>query len=229
MATRINLLPPEITERRKAEGRWLYIIAAALVVFAGLGVFWLVMSSRVDAAQQEIVELEQQAVQLESQADQLQIFADKQDALEARRAAVEEAVEGRIAWGRLFEEISLVLPDDTWLNTLSGAEADAETRSGNLQISGAALDDIDDDPDYGYKAIARVLVRLADLEQLDDVWLGNATKAPGVEDEDGDVIVGITQFQITANIRSVLQYDQETDPALDGSAPPEEPDEGAGG
>jgi len=55
--------------------------------------------------------------------------------------------------------------------------------------------DADDSPDYGHKTIAKLLVRLADLDQLYDVWLTNSVVTL-VEEQP------TLQFSITAGVEA---------------------------
>jgi Tfp pilus assembly protein PilN len=116
---RINLLPPEIIERRKWERFYPYVFLAVgllvivvLVVWSGLQI---TVNQRNDVLQQTKTTTEQ----LSAQAEAFSIFERKQQELEARRAIADAALAGRVDMARLAEDVSLVLPDETFLVTLS--------------------------------------------------------------------------------------------------------------
>jgi Tfp pilus assembly protein PilN len=171
---RINLLPPEITEKRKDEKRWRWVIAAALGVLVVLVCFYLVMFYLVTVKTADVAQIEQQAQQLQVQAEQVKVFQVKQDELKQRRAIVDSALKGRVAWDEMFYEVSLVMPPDIWLQALHGEEDDpllTEENESIVRFTGWALNSVLDTPDNGYKSIAKLMVRLAELPQLQHVWL----------------------------------------------------------
>jgi Tfp pilus assembly protein PilN len=167
--TRINLLPPEILEKRKAESRLYVFIALGMVVLFIIGVAFAALSFGQNSASQELVQVKQETQNLKSQAEQFRIFEEKQAELSGRKQLVDQALAGRDDWARLLSEVGLILPSDTWLENL-----DADQTTG-LTLSGRALDGLDA-PDNGHKSIAKMLVRLADLGQLKNVWLTGSTK-----------------------------------------------------
>ncbi|MHB1324259.1 MAG: PilN domain-containing protein [Coriobacteriia bacterium] len=184
---RINLLPPEILERRRAERRIGWVILGAVGVAVVLAGVWTVSYFRVQGRQAELAELQQQVQSTNAQATQLAIFEQRATELEARRTLVGLALGDRRDWAKLFDEVSLVLPADVWVQALTAGEGEG------VSISGYALDAPDDSPDVGHKSIAKVLVRLADLDNLYDVWLTSSVKA---EYEERPVI----QFSITSKV-----------------------------
>lgn len=185
---RINLLPPEILERRRAERRMRYVVLAGVAVAVLLAAVWAYGFFRLEAKRQQLADIQQQVAKTRAEADQLKIFEERATELAARKQTVALALGDRRDWAKLFDEMSLVLPDDVWLQTLSAGETDG------VQMLGWAIDVPNDSPDLGHKSIAKTLVRLADLDQLYDVWLTNSVKQPYNE---RDAI----QFTITAKVK----------------------------
>ena len=185
--TRINLLPPETLERRRAEKRLRYVILAAIALAVVLAAVWSVAFFRLEGKREDLAAVEQQVKTTQTQADQLAIFEERATELDSRKETVTLALGDRRDWAKLFDEISLVLPDDVWVQTLS-----AEEEAG-LQMLGFAVDAPNDNPDLGHKSIAKTLVRLADLDQLYDVWLTNSAKQLFNEQD-------AIQFTITADV-----------------------------
>ena len=183
---RINLLPPEILERRKAEKRIAWVILAAALVAVALAAVWGFAYFRLQGKQDELAAMQQQVESTNAQAAQLAIFEERAAELETRRATAEFALQGRRNWARLLNELSLVLPTDVWLTTLSATEQ-------TVDIQGMAIDSADDSPDAGHKSMAKVLLRLADLDQLSNVWLMNSAKSEYLEHP-------VLQFGVTADI-----------------------------
>lgn len=168
---RINLLPQEIIEKRRFERSVRYVAlggTALLVVL--LGAYGL-LSVQVNRGNVELQERQQTAANLRAQAEAFSVFEERESDLETRLALAGQALAGRIDWGRLSNELSLILPSDVWAVSLTGDE------EAGLTLFARAVDSETDVPDTGHKAVAKTLVRLADLEQLSDVWLSSSTKA----------------------------------------------------
>jgi len=184
---RINLLPPEILEKRKSERRLIYVaIAAVMVAVVLAGVYGFALM-RVSAREKELAVRQQELAQEQARAAELKVFEDKSLELSRRKAIADTALAGRRNWARLFDEVSLVMPTDLWVSSLNAAE------EGGLTIDGFAVDSASDSPDLGHKSIAKLLVRLANLDQLVDVWLTNASKTKLNESQ-------VIQFNVSAGV-----------------------------
>jgi Tfp pilus assembly protein PilN len=186
---RINLLPPEILERRRAERRIGWVVLAALGVAVILAGVWAFGYFRLQDKKDELAEVQQLVQASQAQAEQLAVFEQRATELEGRKVTADLALGSRRNWGKLFDEISLVLPSDVWLQTMVASE------SNGLSISGYAVDVRNDSPDAGHKSIAKTLVRLADLSDLYDIWLTASTKQTFAEQP-------AIQFTITASVGS---------------------------
>ncbi len=162
---RINLLPHELVEKRRFEHRIVYVVAAGLAVFLLLGVVFGFLQWQVSGKNEVLQQNSENASQLLKQAQAYEVFQNKEDMLQQRLDTAAVALDGRIDWGRISNELSLVMPSDVWLVYLKGSEEEG------VQLEGWALDAAVDVPDVGHKAVAKTLVRLADLELLDSVWL----------------------------------------------------------
>lgn len=168
--TQINLLPPEIQARRKADRRMVYVALGALALVLVLAVVGVFGFFRVQSKKTELASVQQEVRTAQAEAELLAIFEQTATELQSRSAIVERALAGRRDWARLYDEISLVLPSDLWADSIQGSEENG------LLIQGWAVDAPKDTPDAGHKSIAKMLVRLADLEQLKDVWLTSSAK-----------------------------------------------------
>ncbi|MDY0341161.1 MAG: hypothetical protein RBS17_08105 [Coriobacteriia bacterium] len=186
---RINLLPREILEQRRAEKRVGWVAVGGLAVVVVLAAVWLYADFGLNEKQNELASIEQQTQAIQAQADQLAVFEMRASELEERRQIARSALAGRLDTARLLEEVSLVLPTDLWVETMLLDEV------AGLSVTGYAVDSTEDTPYVGHKAIAKGLVRLADLDTLSDVWLTNSTKTLFEEQ-------AVIQFSITAKASS---------------------------
>jgi len=165
---RINLLPPEVLERRRYE-KWygyVFIVFAVLLVLILIvyGFFWFGGAQKIGDLQL----LQEQSQKLQAQADAFGIFEQKEQDFAKRQAVASAALSGRINMGLMGEEVSLVLPDEVWLSQLTVHQTDGLVLAGYTPYSSSHSMDV------SYKSVAKTLVRLNELEGVSDVWLTNA-------------------------------------------------------
>ena len=114
----------------------------------------------------------------------------------ARAAAVQAALDARIAWDRVLRRFALVLPEDVWLSGLT-ATAPADSDSSSAPASGGtpATGFTITGHTYSHDAVARLLTRLALVPDLTNVQLQNSARA----DAGGRRVVA---FTIVADVRA---------------------------
>jgi Tfp pilus assembly protein PilN len=113
----------------------------------------------------------------------------------ARLNALSVALGSRVAWDRVFREISLVTPDDVWFTTLQASAPSAPSpdavatpgaTAGGFSITGRT---------YSHDAVARLLSRLSIVPHLDNVKLEKSVLGKS----EGRTVV---EFTISAGIRA---------------------------
>jgi len=194
---RINLLPQEIIEKRRFERDLRYVALGGIVALVLLFAVYGLLAMQVAGANAELQDHQQTEANLRAQAEAFSIFEEKESDLEARLVLSEQALAGRVDWGRLANELSLIMPADAWVVTLTCEEEQGVT------MFARAVDSETDVPDVGHKAVAKTLVRMADLEQLSSVWLSSSIKT---EYEEQPVI----DFTVTTAVERP-DLDQDTD------------------
>jgi Tfp pilus assembly protein PilN len=180
----INLLPKDDARRGSQRPQWIVLVpvVAAVLLAAGLSAAFLSASGKVKDKQSELASLQQtlQAIPTPNAAkvqSQTTLAADKQ----ARVSALSAALSRRVAWDRVFRELSLVLPDDVWLATLS-AKAPVPSSTATPPAPAAAGSQVAatefslDGYTYSHAAVARLLSRLAVVPDLVNVQLQQSTR-----------------------------------------------------
>jgi Tfp pilus assembly protein PilN len=107
----------------------------------------------------------------------------------ARVVALSTALVTRVAWDRVLREISLVLPEDVWLSTLSAkapGPAGVVAPAAGFTITGKT---------YSHDGVARLLARLAVVPQLTNVQMLHSTLSTS---ESGRAVV---DFSIQAVVK----------------------------
>jgi len=113
-----------------------------------------------------------------------------------RIVALSGALGGRVAWDRVLREVSLVLPDDVWLTSLSATSpaAAAAAAGGAPTSAGAPTSFSLSGATYSQPAVARLLSRLSVVPDLSNVTLeSSATQPVGEKD--------VVQFTIHASVK----------------------------
>lgn len=209
---RINLLPKEILERRKYERFYPWVAIAALAILAIIMLVYTVLLLQVGARNRALQQDQDTAQQLQTQAQAFAVFEQKEKQLDARKMTVDTALQGRVRWGKLCNEISLVLPSEVWLAKLTGSQnTDAgpyDPQSGTYVGFPATMSFEGNTPDTdpksmseGYKSLAKTLVRLNDLPALYNVWLNTSVIGNYPQSSVPDEIpVQVQTFTITSGV-----------------------------
>ena len=153
------------------------IAAAFLTVSAGVAD----KQERLDAAQAEL-----DATPVPPPADTS--AATLQQEKGQRVVALSTALAKRVAWDRILRELSLVLPEDVWLTTMSAkAPSEVADAPAGFTLTGKT---------YSHDGVARLLSRLAVVPHLSAVQLQHSSVTPT---EAGRPVV---EFSIQALIKA---------------------------
>jgi Tfp pilus assembly protein PilN len=186
----VNLLPRDDARTRTRQTDPVLIggIVAAVAATAILAAVFLSVSAGVADKQERL-----DAAQAELDATPVPPPTDNSaSALQQERTqrivALSAALGRRVAWDRILRELSLVLPEDVWLSTLS-AKAPSPTAEApaGFTITGKT---------YSHDGVARLLARLAVVPHLSAVQLQHSSKTPSAAGRD------VVEFSIQALIKA---------------------------
>lgn len=198
----INLLPRDDVRRGVEGTQWFVLVPVALAVLltALLSAAFLSASGKVKDRQAQLATLKDTLAAIPApDASKLQtqsaLAADKL----TRVRALDTALSRRVAWDRIFRELSLVLPNDVWLATLSAkAPVSSSIAVGAAPATGAIVAATQltlDGYTYSHAAVARLLSRLSVVPDLVNVQLQQSTLTKlGTADA--------VHFTIAADVRS---------------------------
>lgn len=165
---RVNLLPPEIVERRRWEKFYPYVFLAFVALVGILLITAAVLFLTATQRAAELQQIEDQSAQVKKQADAYRIFETDEQNLLKREEVASTALASRVNMGKLAEELSLILPDEMWLGTLGASEVNGLSMTGWTPLRSKQSIDM------GYDSVAKLLVRLSTLSDLTDSWLNLA-------------------------------------------------------
>ena len=197
----VNLLPKvDQTRTTRKQNVPVLISSAVIVLVAGLiGVSYLSAKGTAETKQSELDGAKTELSLLPSVADINAKDAPRRTLRtehDARVAALSSALSRRVAWDRILREISLVLPDDVWLRTMS-ASSPTPAAGASPAATPAGLPPtlmIMEGSTYSHDAVARLITRLSVIPDLRNVWLSKSELGS---------IGGrqIVQFTILADVR----------------------------
>jgi Tfp pilus assembly protein PilN len=129
---RVNLLPPEIAER-KALRRLQAGLAAGVAATAGLvGLLYLSAGSGLEAAESELAAAQAEQATLQRRVSALSHVSQARGRIENAKTTLVTVMGGEIRWSRYLNDLSLTLPDNVWVKsmTVTGNAAPATATAG---------------------------------------------------------------------------------------------------
>ncbi len=210
---RINLLPKDILEKRKAEHLLVLVLVGIGAFFAVLAVVYGFNVIRIMNEQADLELLQAENSRYEREITRIADFENNKILVEQREQLVNAAIARKYSWSKFLNNISLIVPNEVWLSALSGG------KDGVIQFSGQALAE-SGDTRMGQKSVAKWLVHLSEIEDIGDVWLSQSTKdsGPARELPPGALIESPNErdmmtFETNAIIKSLSEDDILSAPA----------------
>ena len=193
----VNLLPRDAPVKSFAANRGVAFggVGGAALVTAVLATMVLGAGGAVSEKQAELDSLRAQIAAVPRPVEQ-NTGGDAQLAVEkgARVGALSLALNGRVAWDRVLRQVSLVLPEDVWLTTLSATAPAAAAAAAEEGASGGTGFTLVGST-YSQDGVARFLSRLSVVPDLANVRLMSSQS----------VLVGrreLVQFTVLADVRA---------------------------
>jgi Tfp pilus assembly protein PilN len=192
----VNLLPRDEKRQRTQPGAvTLTAVLGAVLVTAVLAGLFLMTSSTVSERQSNVDALRAELAAIPPAPETPATSTGLETEKSQRVTVLGKALATRVAWDRVLREISLVLPEDIWLETMAANAADptfvptpgnTEPPKGVFTITGYS---------YSHDGVARLLARLSVVPQLDRPTLGSSTV-------DKTKARDIVKFTISATLKS---------------------------
>lgn len=183
----VNLIPPDEQRGDRAAlrtGNLIYVLLGGLAVLLLAIVAVALTGKQITDRKTEKAGLEQELQQETARADSLAAFANFRAVQESRSATVTSLAQSRFDWDRVLHELSLILPEDVTLSSLTGTVSPAVTvetagegtsgEGADLRSSaaGPALDISGCAP--GQDAVAGFVAALEDIDGVTRVGLSTS-------------------------------------------------------
>jgi Tfp pilus assembly protein PilN len=175
--SRVNLLPPELRQLQAIRRRTVLIGLGGAAALVLLGLFYFFQSSQLSGAQSDVDQVRASNAIFQQLISELQPYADLQQQLQAKKQLKDTLFQNEISWSGVLIDVSRVIPDPSYLTTLTGAVtaptgtvigssgAPASSLIGTMTFSGVADQT---------ETIASWLTRLEDVKGWVNPWVNSA-------------------------------------------------------
>ena len=226
----VNLIPAE--ERRgdaakSRTGPLAYVLVGVLFALLA-GVAALVLTSnQISDRKDELSQLKIESAAAEARAQQLSAYTSFHQVSLQRTSTIASLADSRFDWERVVRELSLVLPSNVWLTSLTGTASPATTVEGATTIAtrasvpGPALELTGCAP--GQDSVARFVTALHDIDGVTRVGVnksalpasGSTTTGGATGSSGSDTECQARDF--LAKFEIVVAFDAAPVPATDAS------------
>lgn len=181
MVNRINLVPSEQQRRSTASGGLILLMIIAVIVVAGMVLSYLYFSGQLSDKEAELADLQAQNQQLEAQLASLAHYQDLDQRRQTLEGLVTTVYAGRTLVSEILGDLSLVIPENVWLTSLTATAADPPAAfAANAQPPGGAAPVASQGAlalignTYSFEDVATFLVRLEQIKAVGEVTLNGA-------------------------------------------------------
>ncbi len=189
----VNLLPREVTKTKSPRPSTPLIagFVTGVVVLTVLAAGYFKESAAVSQKRTELQAARAELALVPAPAAPDTSVAKLNGEQASRVTALQSALNGRIAWDRVLREISLVMPSDVWLSSLTLQAPNSATAIPGTGTTGtttpatttpstappAPSDFVMNGKSFSHVGVARLMSRLALVPDLDRITLNHSTRA----------------------------------------------------
>jgi Tfp pilus assembly protein PilN len=173
--TQVNLLPSDVKVERQVRRTTALVVSAGVAVVALLFFVFVLQLARLAHSQEQLTQQQSVNSDLSTKVASLLRFEDLRMAVTAREAQLSTLQAGEVLWSGVLRDASIVIPDQVFLNSLSGSlysgsgvSAGGTGMAGTIQFAGEALD---------YPTVSKWLTRLEEVTGWVNPWIGSASKS----------------------------------------------------
>jgi Tfp pilus assembly protein PilN len=203
---RINLLPPEARVKASRERDLLYAILMLVAVVVALGLVYVWQNRQVSSKEDTLAQVNAQVAVEQARAARLAPFAALQTAKTAMTQTAQSIYNARVSWSTILEEISLVIPANVRVKTLTcavppGMLPGAVAGAPGTTVAATTPDVSIAGETQSHKDVAEFMTRLGLIPQLKDITLASSTVVPAPTDASGVPAAPTIEFTVTASLR----------------------------
>jgi len=166
----INLLPKEVLEKRKTEQQLAFVLLGVVVMVILLASVYGFNFVRIIQAQTDLEAVKAENARVQTEIAKIGDFERVRSLVEQKQSLISTITSKKYSWSRLLNNISLIVPNEVWLTRLEVQD------QGKLSFSGKALAGTETSG-IGHKPVAKWLVHMSELNDIEDVWLSTSKKS----------------------------------------------------
>lgn len=201
---RINLLPQEERAKASRERGLIWAILILVLVVVALGLVYVKYRGDVNAKQDELTTIQNETVAVQAKIAELSPYAVLQTQRTAMTQAAKGIYESSVPFSILLQELSLVIPENVRLQSLTATVPPAMLPGGAVAEPGAApaatTDVVFTGQTEKHRDVAEFLTRLGLIPQLKDIILTSSTDTASTGAA-GTTTASYTAFTVTAALR----------------------------
>jgi Tfp pilus assembly protein PilN len=202
----VNLIPAE-QRRAQASGKGAggaYVVVGVLAVLLAMAVAFAMTQNKLNASQTKATEAKQEADALEARAAQLGSFTNFASIKDQRLASVAGAAATRFDWERLMREVSLVMPEGSWLQTAQASVLGDPSAEAAAASAPAAAGPASPSANFvgctrQQSEVATLMVRLRQMHRVTDVKLNESAREQGSTEASVDSCGRLFKFDVTVS------------------------------
>jgi Tfp pilus assembly protein PilN len=170
---RINLLPPELAQRKRARQILSSLGAGGIALILALGLVYGLQAARLASERHRLEVQEERNDELQAKIAQLAAVDRSQRLLKQRQELLASLTKSEVRWSTVLSDVSLVIPSDAWLTTFTGTvnivadDSEGAQVLGSITLNGVTFSHVD---------VAKWLTRLSSVEQFTFPYLSLSQK-----------------------------------------------------
>jgi Tfp pilus assembly protein PilN len=198
----VNLIPADQRRGAARPGADTSSPIRAYIVLGALGAALLcvlalvVTNNKINSKKEEVAKISTEAQSAKAQADALRPYGQFADLQQSRQSEINGLVVSRFDWERALRQLSLAIPRNVWLlstaGTLSpGVEVEGGAGSGDISNMREKVDSpafVLSGCTYSHHAVARMMVRMQNLDDVTDVQLAKSARKDESEQTGGTAV-----------------------------------------
>jgi Tfp pilus assembly protein PilN len=176
---RINLLPPERAQRRRARQITTTVVTAGIVLIGLLALVFVAEIFRLNGQKNALKDQQAIIADKQSQLAQLSQYQQLETQLQQKTTLLNNVTQDEVRWSLVLADISLVIPSDTWLTNLTATETttagtqpapgtQVNQALGTIQLTGTTFSHLD---------VAKWLTRLSGVDAFTNAYLSLSSKS----------------------------------------------------
>jgi Tfp pilus assembly protein PilN len=202
----VNLIPQDQRRRtpREGDGKPSYILLGVLGVVLVMVLGYVLTTNTVTERKNDTDAARAEADQLEAKANQQAAYTDFEQIASTRAQSVLGVAANRFDWERFMRELSLIMPEGSWLQSADASVTGTQNGSGTPSTSSSSTSGTANSPAATLigctphqSDVARMMVRMEQMYRVQDVQLNDSTAGSPAETVSVDSCGHLYTFNLT--------------------------------